>query len=190
MAPFEALYGAPFRTPTCWTETGEKPLAGPETIVETEEKIQSIREHMRMAQNHQKQYVDKRKKSLEFHVWDMVMLRYQEMSEQILDRKIKKFRNKEVGLVKVQWRHHRGTDVTWEAEEEMRSKYPFLFCTGACRILVSLSRLTRGRADSARRRVESCTKARQEHTQGSGVPHIDSTSGSGSAGHGKHIMEG
>ena len=54
-------------------------------------------------------------------------LRYQEMPEKILEKKVRKLRNKEVGLVKVQWRHHRGSDVTWVAEEEMRSKYPFLF---------------------------------------------------------------
>ncbi|KAI3753681.1 hypothetical protein L2E82_25742 [Cichorium intybus] len=75
MAPFEALYGAPCRTPTCWTEMGEKPLAGPEIVAETEEKIQSIREHMRVAQNRQKQYADKRRKFLEFKVGDMVMLK-------------------------------------------------------------------------------------------------------------------
>ncbi|KAI3739022.1 hypothetical protein L2E82_29372 [Cichorium intybus] len=75
MAHFEALYGAPCRTPTCWTGIGEKPLAGPEIVAETEEKIQSIREHMRVAQNRQKQYTDKRRKPLEFQVGDMVMLK-------------------------------------------------------------------------------------------------------------------
>ncbi|KAI3787689.1 hypothetical protein L2E82_00022 [Cichorium intybus] len=50
MAPFEALYGSMCRTPSCWSEAGEKPLAGPEIITETEAKIKSIREHMRVAQ--------------------------------------------------------------------------------------------------------------------------------------------
>ncbi|KAI3698238.1 hypothetical protein L6452_31351 [Arctium lappa] len=27
-------------------------------------------------------------------------------------------------MVKVQWKHHRGTNVTWEAEEDMRRRYP------------------------------------------------------------------
>jgi len=29
--------------------------------------------------------------------------------------------------VKVQWRHHKGPEATWETEEEMRLKYPHLF---------------------------------------------------------------
>lgn len=54
-------------------------------------------------------------------------LRYQEQPEIILDRKIKKLRNKEIPLMKVQWRHHKGDDVTWESELEFKNKYPYLF---------------------------------------------------------------
>lgn len=54
-------------------------------------------------------------------------LRYPEQLEKILDNKIKKLRNKEIVLVKVQWRHHRGSDVTWEPEAEFIEKYPYLF---------------------------------------------------------------
>ncbi|KAI3690448.1 hypothetical protein L2E82_48474 [Cichorium intybus] len=177
-------------------EAGEKPLECLEIITETEAKIKSIREHMRVAQQRQKQYADKRRKPLEFQTGDMVMLKvspwkgiirfgkcgklsprfirpfrviqrvgavayrlelpdelrgihnvfhishlrktlhdesirvslaeiqldkklqYQEQPEKILDRKIKKLRNKEIGIVKVQRRHHQGTDVTWEPERE------------------------------------------------------------------------
>ncbi|KAI3664957.1 hypothetical protein L6452_43572 [Arctium lappa] len=45
----------------------------------------------------------------------------------ILERKSKKLRHKEVTLVKVQWKHHRGANVTWEAEEDMKRRYPHLF---------------------------------------------------------------
>jgi hypothetical protein len=205
MAPYEALYGMPCRTPTCWTEAGEKPLAGPEIVAQTEEKVKAIREHMQVAQLRQKQYADKRRKPIEFRVGDMVMLkvspwksiirfgkrgklsprfigpfrisqrigavayrlelpdelqgihdvfhvsclrktlfdesqqvplaevqvdeklRYKEQPEKVLDRKVTRLRNKSVGLVKVQWRHHKGADVTWEPEEEFRAKYPHLF---------------------------------------------------------------
>ena len=205
MAPYEALYGSPCRTPTCWTEVGEKPLAGPEVIAETEEKIKSIREKLRVAQNRQKQYADKRRKPLKFEVGDLVMLKvspwkgiirfgkrgklsprfigpfrvlkrvgevaycldlpdelqgihnvfhvsslrktlfkefhrvplpdvrvdgklqYQEQPVEILDRKEKRLRNKKISLVKVKWQHHRGADMTWEPEGEMRAKYPHLF---------------------------------------------------------------
>ena len=35
MAPFEALYGKPCRTPLCWSEVGERALVGPEIVEET-----------------------------------------------------------------------------------------------------------------------------------------------------------
>ncbi|KAJ9552748.1 hypothetical protein OSB04_016793 [Centaurea solstitialis] len=47
-----------------------------------------------------------------------------EEPEAILERKTKKLRHKEVTMVKVQWKHHRGANVTWEAEEDMKRRYP------------------------------------------------------------------
>ncbi|KAI3723340.1 hypothetical protein L2E82_34842 [Cichorium intybus] len=196
MAPYEALYGAPCRTPTCWNEVGEKPLAGPEIVAQTEEKIKLIRENLKVAQNRQKQYADKRVKPIKFQVGDMVMLkvspwkglirfgkkgklsprfigpfrisqrvgavayrlelpdelhgihdvfhvshlrkplfdksqqvplaeievddklRYPEQPERVLDRKIRQLRNKKISMVKVLWRHHRGSDMTWETAKQ------------------------------------------------------------------------
>jgi hypothetical protein len=46
---------------------------------------------------------------------------------EIVDHKVRKLRNKEIKLVKVQWKFHRGQEATWEAESEMRAKYPHLF---------------------------------------------------------------
>ncbi|KAJ9552914.1 LOW QUALITY PROTEIN: hypothetical protein OSB04_016959 [Centaurea solstitialis] len=45
----------------------------------------------------------------------------------ILERKIRKLRKKEIVLVKIQWKFHKGQEATWEVESEMRAKYPFLF---------------------------------------------------------------
>ncbi|KAI3715044.1 hypothetical protein L6452_22010 [Arctium lappa] len=50
-----------------------------------------------------------------------------EEPEAILERVIKKLRHKEVAMVKVQWKHHRGANVTWEAEEDLKRRYPHLF---------------------------------------------------------------
>ncbi|KAJ9543424.1 hypothetical protein OSB04_023131 [Centaurea solstitialis] len=50
-----------------------------------------------------------------------------EEPEAILERKTKKLRHKEVAMVKVQWKHHRGANVTWEAEEDMKRRYPRMF---------------------------------------------------------------
>ncbi|KAJ9564382.1 hypothetical protein OSB04_000348 [Centaurea solstitialis] len=54
-------------------------------------------------------------------------LSFVEEPESIIDYKVKKLRNKEIGLVKVQWLYHKGRDATWESESEMRTKYPRLF---------------------------------------------------------------
>ncbi|KAJ9548163.1 LOW QUALITY PROTEIN: hypothetical protein OSB04_020706 [Centaurea solstitialis] len=45
----------------------------------------------------------------------------------VTDRKIRRLRNKEISLVKIQWKFHKGQEATWEAESEMRAKYPHLF---------------------------------------------------------------
>ncbi|CAN4084867.1 unnamed protein product [Withania somnifera] len=54
-------------------------------------------------------------------------LGYEEVPVAILDRQVKKLRNKEVASVKVLWRNQQVEEVTWEAEEAMKSKYPHLF---------------------------------------------------------------
>ena len=49
MAPYEALFGRPCRSPTCWLEAGESSLFGTEIVRETTEKIQLIRERLHTA---------------------------------------------------------------------------------------------------------------------------------------------
>ena len=44
-----------------------------------------------------------------------------------LERKTKRLRNREVGMVKVQWEHRKGSEWTWESEEEMKKNYPAMF---------------------------------------------------------------
>ncbi|KAI3701923.1 hypothetical protein L6452_27412 [Arctium lappa] len=205
MAPFEGLYGRKCRTPVCWLEAGEKQFAGPEIVQETADKVKGIHERLKVAQDRQKSYADKKTRPIEFQVGDCVMLKvspwmeiirfgkrgkliprflgpftvikrvglqaYQlelppEMSgihntfhvcylrkclaeeysviplfeirvdeenrciekpEAILEKKTKKLRHKEVTMVKVQWKHHCGANVTWEAEEDMKRRYPHLF---------------------------------------------------------------
>ena len=75
MAPYEALYGRPCRSPTCWLEVGESSLFGPEIVLETTEKIQLIRERLRTTQSRQKSYADRRQRPLEFQDGDYVFLK-------------------------------------------------------------------------------------------------------------------
>ncbi|XP_075108936.1 uncharacterized protein LOC107823107 [Nicotiana tabacum] len=54
-------------------------------------------------------------------------LSYEEIPVAILDRQIRKLRTKEVASVKVLWRSNNVEEMTWEAEEDMKSRYPHLF---------------------------------------------------------------
>ncbi|KAJ0443232.1 putative chromatin remodeling & transcriptional activation CHROMO-DOMAIN family [Helianthus annuus] len=54
-------------------------------------------------------------------------LNYVERPIAIKDVKVKNLRNKAVRQVLVQWQHRKGSELTWEAENEMRKHYPFLF---------------------------------------------------------------
>ncbi|KAL0560461.1 hypothetical protein IC582_000866 [Cucumis melo] len=75
MAPYEALYGRPCRTPVCWNEVGERKLVGPELVQITTNNIKLIRENLRKGQDRQKGYADKRRRNLEFQVGDQVFLK-------------------------------------------------------------------------------------------------------------------
>ncbi|WMV25057.1 hypothetical protein MTR67_018442 [Solanum verrucosum] len=54
-------------------------------------------------------------------------LSYEEALVEILDRQVKKLRNKEVASVKILWRNHLVEGTTWEAEADMKSRYPHVF---------------------------------------------------------------
>ena len=51
MAPYEALYGRPCRSPICWTEVGESSITSPDLIRDTSEKVILIRQRLLMAQS-------------------------------------------------------------------------------------------------------------------------------------------
>ena len=53
-------------------------------------------------------------------------LNYVERLVVILERKKKIIRNKEIPLVKLQWKYQKGSEWTWEPEAEMREHYPAL----------------------------------------------------------------
>ena len=205
MAPFEALYGRPCRSPVCWLEPEDRLTTGPDVIQENNEKIAVIRERLLTAQSRQKSYADRRRRPLEFQEGDFVLLKvsprkgvtrfgvkgklapryvgpfpivqrvgvvayrlalppelshvhdvfhvsmlrkcqpepeavvqwfdvpiqydasYEEAPVQILDRKMKSLRHREIPLVKVLWQHHGVEEATWELETTMQERYPHLF---------------------------------------------------------------
>ena len=75
MAPYEALYGRPCRSPLCWTEVGESSITDPDLIRYTYEKVSLIRQRLLMAQSRKKNYADVRCRPLEFEVEDHVFLK-------------------------------------------------------------------------------------------------------------------
>ena len=46
-------------------------------------------------------------------------LTYKEEPVEILDRRIKKLRNKEIPIVKVKWSRHSPKEATWEVKKDM-----------------------------------------------------------------------
>ena len=54
-------------------------------------------------------------------------LSYQDVPVEILDRQVRRLKNKEVATVKVLWRSQSVEGSTWEAEVAMKTKYPYLF---------------------------------------------------------------
>ena len=75
MAPYEALYGRPCRSPLGWTEMGGSPITGPDLIRDTSEKASLILQRLLTAQSWQKSYADVRRRPLEFEVGDHVSLK-------------------------------------------------------------------------------------------------------------------
>ncbi|GKA37601.1 putative reverse transcriptase domain-containing protein [Tanacetum coccineum] len=74
-ALYEALYGQKCRSLVCWSEVGDSQLTGPELIRETTEKIVQIKNRLLTIRSRQKNYADRRTKSLEFEVGDMALLK-------------------------------------------------------------------------------------------------------------------
>ncbi|KAK4400632.1 hypothetical protein Sango_1169300 [Sesamum angolense] len=153
MAPYEASYGKKCRSPICWDIEGLRQLEGPELVQQTVDKIQTVKKCLKAAQDRQKNYADKHRTEMEYEVGEKVFsegvtvegnleirhilcepeievsegLTYVEEPIEILDRSIKKLRNKEIPMVKVRWSYHSPREATWEVEGNMREKYPYLF---------------------------------------------------------------
>ena len=75
MAPYEALYGRPCRSPIYWTEVGESFIPGLDLIRDTSEKVGLIRKRFLTTENRQKRYTDGWRQPLEFEVGDHVFLK-------------------------------------------------------------------------------------------------------------------
>ncbi|XP_016726963.1 uncharacterized protein [Gossypium hirsutum] len=138
MAPYEALYGRRYRTPSCWTKLGEWRVLGLELVSDTEDKVspwKKVELPPELEWIRDKFYVSmlRRYRSDPMHVVPVEEievrpnLTFEEEPVQILDREKKVLRRTSIPLVKVLWRNHGFEEVTWEPEEAMRQQYPHLF---------------------------------------------------------------
>ena len=64
-------------------------------------------------------------------------LLYEEVPIEILDRQVKKLRSREVASVKVLLRNHFVEGATWEAKDDMKSRYPLFFLLLLSKVEVS-----------------------------------------------------
>ncbi|GJX83259.1 putative reverse transcriptase domain-containing protein [Tanacetum coccineum] len=96
-------------------------------VQETTEKISQIKDRLKVARDRQKSYADKRRKPLEFSVVD-AKLNFMEEPVEILEKEFKKLKRSRIAIIKVRWNSKRGPEFTWEREDQMKLKYPHLFC--------------------------------------------------------------
>ncbi|XP_070032364.1 uncharacterized protein [Nicotiana tomentosiformis] len=104
MAPYEDLYGRKSRSPIAWFDVGETKLVGPELCIGDPSRVVPVDD-----------------------VQVTEYLSYEEAPIAILDRQVRILRTKGVASVKVIWRNKNVEEMTWEAEEYMKSRYPHLF---------------------------------------------------------------
>ncbi|XP_019261472.1 PREDICTED: uncharacterized protein LOC109239372 [Nicotiana attenuata] len=94
MAPYEALCGRKCRSPIGWFDVGESGLHGPDLIQQAIEKC--IGDPTQVVPTDDVQIIED--------------LPYEEIPVAILDRKIRKLRNKEIASMKVLWRSKKVED--------------------------------------------------------------------------------
>nr|GEV59686.1 putative reverse transcriptase domain-containing protein [Tanacetum cinerariifolium] len=58
-------------------------------------------------------------------------LNFIEEPVEIMDREVKRLKQSRISIVKVHWNSRRGPEFTWEREDQMQKKYPYLFLNSA-----------------------------------------------------------
>nr|GEU54782.1 putative reverse transcriptase domain-containing protein [Tanacetum cinerariifolium] len=128
----------------------EARLTGSEIVHETTEKIIQIMKHIQVARDRQKRCADRRKQLSRvhstFHVsnlkkcfvdepltisFDEIQIddkfNFIEEPVEIIDREVKWINQSRIPIVKVRWNSRRGSEFTYEREDQMKKKYPHLF---------------------------------------------------------------
>ena len=75
MAPYEALYGRPCRSPICWTWVRERSITSLNLIRDTSEKVDLIWKRLLTDQSRHYSYANRRHRLLKFEVDDHIFLK-------------------------------------------------------------------------------------------------------------------
>ncbi|XP_073121827.1 uncharacterized protein [Henckelia pumila] len=150
MAPYEEFYGRRCRTPLHWDEVspwkgvmrfGNRGKLSPRYIGSFEilEKVGARAYRVALPPNlegvHNVFHISMLRKYMANPSHDICHdpvewtpdLSYEEMSVQILDRQVRRLRNREIPMVKVIWRNQLVEEATWETKQGMRARYSELF---------------------------------------------------------------
>ena len=79
MAPFEALYGRRCKSPVGWFEVGESSLFGPKIIYDALDKVQVIKDRLKITYSQKKSYANNWKREVEFEEGDKMYLKISPM---------------------------------------------------------------------------------------------------------------
>eukprot|EP00253_Pinus_taeda_P032659 PITA_32659 len=75
MSPFEVLYERKFRTPSNWGGLEDRLMLGPEMLKEMEEMVKRVRANLKVAQDRQKSFADRKRNFKEYQVGEHVYVR-------------------------------------------------------------------------------------------------------------------
>ncbi|XP_060211715.1 uncharacterized protein LOC132639273 [Lycium barbarum] len=124
MALYEALYGSKCKYPASWFEVGEASQLAYELELPSEPQVVHPVFHVSIL----RKCIGDPSKIIpvnDIHVTEN--LSYEEEPISILDRQVRRLRTKYVASIKVLWKSRDMEEMTWEAEAEIKSKYPHLF---------------------------------------------------------------
>jgi hypothetical protein len=72
MSPFEALYGRECKIPNSWSNPMDRITIGPDMLKEMEEQVIQIKQNLKIAQDRQKSYSDRKRTPKELNIGDHV----------------------------------------------------------------------------------------------------------------------
>ncbi|GJT48980.1 putative reverse transcriptase domain-containing protein [Tanacetum coccineum] len=118
-----------------WWSFPTTTLTSPEIVHATTVKIIQIKKRIQAARDRQKSYADIRSvfsidEPLAIPMDEIQIddkLNFIEEPVEIMDREVKRLKQSRFLIVKVRWNSRRGPEFTWEHEDQMKKKYPYLF---------------------------------------------------------------